>query len=180
MAAMVHPKDSQGSPVPLSKPATPGAAKSHLATASRNLSPQLGQLPFSSSPRSSPSNHSPSAAAVASPASKISPMQRLCNQAVAVMELARGYQRDEQNQAHGGAPGYTSSGRLSNVSIPDLIPFDAAQPSPPRGGRRGVPALTLAAVDQVDESRGRDAAFGSELKPSRATVEEYQPGAMMM
>ncbi|MEW5312381.1 MAG: hypothetical protein WDW38_004020 [Sanguina aurantia] len=137
MAAMVHTKDSQGSPVPLSKPATPGAAKSHLATASRNLSPQLGQLPFSSSARSTPSNHSPSTAAVTSPTSKISPMQRLCNQAIAVMELARG-------PRHPAAAG-------------------------------GGPSPALAAVDQVDESRGRDAAFGSELKPSRATVEEYQP-----
>lgn len=96
------------------------------------------------------------------------------------MELARGYQKDEQtNQAYGGAAGYTPSGRLSNVSIPDLIPFGTAQSSPPCSGRGGGPSSVLAAVDQI-ESRGRDAAFGSELKSPRATVEEYQPGAMRM
>lgn len=104
-------------------------------------------------------------------------MQRLCNQAKAVMELARGYQKEDQYQAYSGSAGY-SNGRGSVASIPDVIPFDIAQSSPPRSSM-GVTSSATAGVPGSSnkfEDREREAVNEGQL---RFPLVEDQPGMLL-
>lgn len=146
------------------KPTTPGS-QPQLPTASRNLSPQ------------GPTTYSPGT--TTSPAPRASPIQRLCNQAKAVIELARGYQKEEQYQVYSGSAGYTN-GRGSTASIPDLIPFDTAQSSPPRSIKGGV--LSMAAAQASGpaarfEGRGQTPAFEAQ---TMVPLIENQPGRPLL
>lgn len=105
-------------------------------------------------------------------------MQRLCNQAKAVMELARGYQKEEQYQFYSGSAGY-SNGRGSVASIPDVIPFDNSQSSPPRSSVGVVASAAAAGVPAPAikfEGREREAVMEAHLS---APLVEYQPGMLL-